>query len=79
MIRWKALVRFCAAITPPRASSKKPSAGAEVVLCLNLTVASDLEPSWILISDRASQQGLVRLLAMEGPSGLSADADRYAR
>ena len=32
----------------------EPSAGAEVVLCLNLTVTGDLEPSWTLISDRAS-------------------------
>ena len=41
----------------------EPSAGAEVVLCLNLTVTGDLEPSWTLISDRASQQGLVKTLA----------------
>jgi len=41
----------------------EPSAGAEVVLCLNLTVASDLEPSWTLLSDRAAQQGIVKTLA----------------
>jgi len=41
----------------------EPSAGAEVVLCLNLTVASDLEPSWTLVSDRATQQGIVKTLA----------------
>ena len=41
----------------------EPSAGAEVVLCLNLTVASDLEPSWTLVSDRAAQQGIVKTLA----------------
>lgn len=41
----------------------EPAAGAEVVLCLNLTVASDLEPSWTLLSDRAAQQGIVRMLA----------------
>lgn len=41
----------------------EPSVGAEVVLCLNLTVASDLEPSWTLVSDRATQQGLVKTLA----------------
>ena len=41
----------------------EPSAGAEVVLSLNLTVTGDLEPSWTLISERASQQGLVKALA----------------
>ena len=41
----------------------EPSAGSEAVLCLNLTVGSDLEPSWTLISDRAAQLGLVKSLA----------------
>lgn len=41
----------------------EPSVGTEVVLSLNLTIASDLEPSWTLISDRASQLGLVKWLA----------------
>lgn len=41
----------------------EPSVGAEVVLSLNLAVTSDLEPSWTLISDRASQLGLVKWLA----------------
>jgi putative ATP-dependent endonuclease of OLD family len=41
----------------------EPSASAEVVLCLNLTVLSDLEPSWTLVSDRATQQGIVKSLA----------------
>ncbi|ATD82431.1 MULTISPECIES: ATP-dependent nuclease [Desulfovibrio] len=41
----------------------EPCIGAEVVLCLNLTVTGDLEPSWTLISNRASQQGLVKTLA----------------
>lgn len=58
----------------------EPSAGAEVVLCLNLTVASDLEPSWTLISDRASQQGLVKSLAWKdrvalAPTRIGALAD----
>jgi putative ATP-dependent endonuclease of OLD family len=58
----------------------EPSAGAEVVLCLNLTVASDLEPSWTLISDRASQQGLVKTLAWKdrlalAPTRIGALAD----
>jgi len=58
----------------------EPSAGAEVVLCLNLTIASDLEPSWTLISDRASKQGLVKSLAWKdrlalAPTRIGALAD----
>lgn len=58
----------------------EPSAGAEVVLCLNLTIASDLEPSWTLISDRAAQQGLVKSLAWKdrvalAPTRIGAFAD----
>lgn len=58
----------------------EPSKGAEVVLSLNLTVASDLEPSWTLISDRASQQGLVKSLAWKdrltlAPTRIGALAD----
>ncbi len=34
----------------------EPEKDAETVLTLNLTVASDLEPSWTLVSDRASAQ-----------------------
>lgn len=49
----------------------EPSAGAEVVLCLNLTVASDLEPSWTLVSDRAAQQGIVKTLAWKDRVALS--------
>ncbi len=41
----------------------EPEHGAEVVLSLNLTVASDLEPSWTLLSLRAMQQGLTKSLA----------------
>lgn len=41
----------------------EPSHGAEVVLSLNLTVSSDLEPSWTLLSERATQQGIVKSLA----------------
>jgi predicted ATPase len=41
----------------------EPTINTEVVLSLNLTVASDLEPSWTLVSDRAAQQGIVRTLA----------------
>ncbi|WP_438307796.1 ATP-dependent nuclease [Burkholderia pseudomallei] len=58
----------------------EPSTGAEVVLCLNLTVASDLEPSWSLISDRAAQQGIVKSLAWKdrltlAPTRIGALAD----
>ncbi|AOX07581.1 ATP-dependent endonuclease [Pseudomonas putida JB] len=58
----------------------EPSAGAEVVLCLNLEVASDLEPSWTLISSRAAQQGLVKSLAWKdrvalAPTRIGALAD----
>ncbi|PJK11890.1 ATP-dependent endonuclease [Lysobacteraceae bacterium NML95-0200] len=49
----------------------EPSTGAEVVLCLNLTVASDLEPSWTLVSDRAAQQGIVKTLAWKDRVALS--------
>lgn len=41
----------------------EPQHGAEVVLTLNLTVASDLEPSWSLVSERAALQGVVKSLA----------------
>jgi len=58
----------------------EPSAGAEVVLCLHLTVASDLEPSWTLISDRSTQQGIVKTLAWKdrvalAPTRIGALAD----
>lgn len=58
----------------------EPSAGAEVVLSLNLTVSSDLEPSWTILSDRASQQGLVKALAWKdrlalAPTRIGALAD----
>lgn len=66
--------------TTTRVVEDEPSAGAEVVLCLNLTVASDLEPSWTLISDRAAQQGLVKSLARKdrvalAPTRIGAFAD----
>jgi predicted ATPase len=58
----------------------EPSAGAEVVLCLNLSVASDLEPSWTLVSDRAAQEGIVKTLAWKdrvalAPTRIGAFAD----
>ena len=41
----------------------EPEKNAETVLTLNLTVGSDLEPSWTLISDRANAQNQTRNLA----------------
>lgn len=58
----------------------EPTVGAEIVLCLNLTVASDLEPSWTLVSERAAQQGIVKTLAWKdrlalAPTRIGALAD----
>lgn len=41
----------------------EPEKGAETVLTVRLTVASDLEPSWSLVSDRAEAQGQTRNLS----------------
>jgi putative ATP-dependent endonuclease of the OLD family len=40
----------------------EPQFGAETVLTLNLTVKSDLEPVWTLVSERAAAQGQTRFL-----------------
>ncbi len=40
----------------------EPETGKETVLAVNLTVASDLEPAWTLVSPRAQAQGLTRNL-----------------
>ena len=40
----------------------EPEKNAETVLTVRLTVASDLEPSWSLVSERAEAQGLTRNL-----------------
>ena len=58
----------------------EPEVGAEVVLCLNLTVASDLEPSWTLVSERAARQGIIKTLAWKdrlalAPTRIGALAD----
>lgn len=42
---------------------EEPSADNETVLTINLTVSSDLEPVWTLVSDRAASQGQSRNLA----------------
>jgi len=41
----------------------EPEKDAETVLTVRLTVASDLEPSWSLVSERAEAQGLTRNLS----------------
>ncbi len=58
----------------------EPAHGAEVVLSLNLTVSSDLEPSWTLLSERSAQQGIVKSLAWKdrlllAPTRIGAVAD----
>lgn len=58
----------------------EPQVDSEVVLCINLTVTSDLEPSWTLISDRAAQQGITKTLAWKdrvalAPTRIGALAD----
>jgi len=41
----------------------EPEKDAETVLTVRLTISSDLEPSWSLVSERAEAQGLVRDLS----------------
>ncbi len=41
----------------------EPEKAVETVLTVKLTVASDLEPSWTLVSERAEAQGLTRNLS----------------
>jgi putative ATP-dependent endonuclease of OLD family len=41
----------------------EPEKDSETVLSLRLTVASDLEPNWTLVSERAETQGLTRNLS----------------
>lgn len=49
----------------------EPASNAEVVLCLNLTVSSDLEPLWSLVSERATQAGIVKTLSWKDRLALS--------
>jgi hypothetical protein len=42
---------------------EEPSTDNETVLTLNLTIGSDLEPVWTLVSERAAAQGQARNLA----------------
>jgi len=41
----------------------EPEVNAETVLTIRLTIESDLEPSWTLVSERAEAQGLTRSLS----------------
>lgn len=49
----------------------EPRAGIETVMTVRLTVASDLEPTWSLYSERATQQGLERGLAWKDRTALA--------
>ena len=60
----------------------EPGNGAETVLCLNLTVGSDLEPVWTLYSERAAQHGNMRGLAWSdrqllSPTRIGATSDSH--
>lgn len=46
-----------------RAIEDEPTTNVETVLTVELTVASDLEPAWTLVSERAEAQGLARNLS----------------
>jgi putative ATP-dependent endonuclease of OLD family len=49
----------------------EPESGAETVLTLNLSVKSDLEPVWTLVSDRSETQGQARYLTWSDRTRLS--------
>ena len=49
----------------------EPRRGLETVLSLNLSVRSDLEPAWTLLSDRAAKQGVERGLSWKDRQRLS--------
>ncbi|WP_397471673.1 ATP-dependent nuclease [Rheinheimera sp.] len=58
----------------------EPSVDSEVVICLNLTIGSDLEPSWSLLSERAAKQEIVKSLTWKdrvalAPTRIGALAD----
>lgn len=60
----------------------EPEKDAETVLTIKLTVASDLEPSWSLVSERAATQGLARNLSWGdrvrlAPTRIDAGADYH--
>jgi len=60
----------------------EPEENAETVLTLNLTVGSDLEPSWMLFSDRAAAQDQARNLTWDdrlriAPTRIGASSDYH--
>lgn len=54
-----------------QAIGDEPEAGKETILTVQLTVGSDLDPVWTLVSDRAQAQGLSRNLAWGDRTRLS--------
>ena len=54
-----------------QAIDDEPEAGKETVLTVQLTVGSDLDPVWTLVSDRAQAQGLSRNLTWGDRTRLS--------
>src|SRR5690554_4812273 len=60
----------------------EPERDAETVLTVKLTVASDLEPTWTLVSERAEAQALMRNLSWSdrvrlAPTRIGAMADYH--
>lgn len=49
----------------------EPRAGIETALTLRLEISADLEPSWLLYSERAQEQGLERGLAWKHRAALA--------
>jgi hypothetical protein len=65
-----------------RTIEDEPEKDAETVLTVRLTVASDLEPLWSLVSERAEAQGLARTLSWgdrvrPAPTWIGAMADYH--
>ncbi|MDQ9171718.1 AAA family ATPase [Oxalobacteraceae bacterium R-40] len=50
---------------------EEPRQGLETVLALNLTITHDLEPVWMLVSERAQQQGHERSIAWKDRTELT--------
>lgn len=50
---------------------EEPRHGLETALTLNLMIASDLEPVWSLVSQRAQQQGIERSIAWKDRVGIA--------
>lgn len=54
----------------------EPRVGMQDVLSIQLTVGEDLNPNWILVSERAAAEGSVRDLSWKRPSTPSTGVDR---